>query len=68
MCGGASLARTSAQQKVGDFRSDPKADAALVDAWTETEKQLNGERTQFYCADMCSDFAAFGQILLLFTV
>lgn len=43
MCGSASLARTSAQRKVGDFRSDPKADAALVDAWTETAKQLNGE-------------------------
>ena len=47
MCGGASLARTSAQRKVGDFRSDPKADAALVDAWTETEKQLNGEVPNF---------------------
>jgi hypothetical protein len=43
MCGGATLARTSVQRKIGDFRSDPKADAALVDAWTITEKQVNGE-------------------------
>ncbi len=52
MCGGASLARTSVQRKIVDFRSDPKADAALVDAWIEIEKQVNGERTQLYCADM----------------
>jgi hypothetical protein len=51
MCGGASLARMSVQRKIGDIRSNPKADAALMDAWTKTEKQVNGERTQFYCAD-----------------
>jgi len=43
MCNGAALARTSVQRKLGDIRSDPKTDATVVDSWTKTEAQSNGE-------------------------
>ena len=41
LCNRATLARTSVQRKLADIRSDPKAEATVLDTWTKAEKQVN---------------------------
>ena len=65
MCNGAALARTSVQRKLGDIRSDPKADATVVNSWTKTEEQINGELTNLVCGMRIRSSLDFALMLCL---